>query len=321
MRLVVQIPCHNEAHTLPAVLADLPRTLPLIDEVLVVVVDDGSTDGTAEIATRLGVAQVVRHSTRRGLAAAFQSGINAALALGADVVCNTDGDHQYPGRELARVVDVVVRGEADLALGDRGATRDRRLPWSKRLLSRLGNWVVRSLTGATVRDAPSGLRALSSELALRLYLTQGFSHTIETIVLASAWGLRIAELPIATHAPTRPSRLFARTHSYLLRSAAALLRGYASHRPLRAFGWMSVPLFGVALALGCRFLWHFLQSPGESRHVQSLILAAICAVVGTQTLFLGVLADTARTNRLLLEELRYRQRRAEWEAARARRQP
>lgn len=313
MKLVIQIPCFNEAQTLPRVLQDLPKTVPGFDEVEALVIDDGSSDATAEVARGLG-ATVVRHRGNRGLAHAFLTGLETALERGADVIVNTDGDHQYPGSAVAALVEPIVKGEADLVIGDRQTHSDPRIPGNKRLFYRLGNFVVRTATGVAVHDAPSGFRAMSRHFALGVYLTNPFSYTLETIFTAAEGRQPIAEVPIESNSATRESRLFRSLPQYIGRSASIIVTGYSMHNPLRAFGWLSVPFLSLGFVLGVRFLYFFLQDPARGGHVQSLILAAISIVVGAQILIFGMLGSLVRANRLLLQDIRTRVRRLELDA-------
>lgn len=314
MKLVVQIPCYNEAETLPAVLADLPRQIPGIDAIEVLVIDDGSRDGTAEIARAHGVARVVRHRGNRGLARTFLTGLETALDMGADIIVNTDGDHQYPGASIADLCGPILRGEADLVIGDRQTRTDPKVKANKRLFYDIGNFVVRTATGMSVHDAPSGFRAMSREFAMRVYLTNPFSYTLETIFAAAENRHPIHEVKITTNPATRPSRLFRGFVQYIGRSASIILQGYSMHNPLRAFGWLSLPFLVLGFGLGLRFIYYFLQNPNDSGHIQSLILASICIVVGAQIFIFGMLGSLVRANRLLLQDVRMRVRRLELHA-------
>jgi glycosyltransferase involved in cell wall biosynthesis len=314
MKLVVQIPCYNEAATLPAVLADMPASVPGIDSIEVLVIDDGSSDGTAEVARAHGATRVVRHRGNRGLASTFLTGIETALEMDADVIVNTDGDHQYPGKSIAALVAPILAGEADLVIGDRQTQIDPKVPTKKRMFYDLGNFVVRTATGMSVHDAPSGFRAMSREFAMRVYLTNPFSYTLETIFAAAEAGQPIREVPITTNAATRPSRLFRGFLQYIGRSASIILQGYSMHNPLRAFGWLSLPFLLLGTGLGLRFLYYFVLAPDDTGHVQSLILASISIVVGAQIFIFGMLGSLVRANRLLLQDVRMRVRRLELHA-------
>ena len=311
MKLIIQIPCYNEADTLPSVLADIPRHIEGIDEIEVLVIDDGSKDGTAEVARAHGATHVVSHRGNRGLATTFLTGLEKSLELGADVIVNTDGDHQYPGSAIADLVRPIVAGEAELVIGDRQTHLDPKVKAQKRFFYGIGNFVVRTTTGVSVHDAPSGFRAMSRELAMRVFLTNPFSYTIETIFAAGEQRHAVREVPITSNAATRPSRLFKGFAQYIGRSASIIVQGYSMHNPLKAFGWLSAPFLGLGLVLGIRFVFFFIRDPDYSGHIQSLILAAICILVGVQILLFGMLGSLVRANRLLLQDVRMRVRRLE----------
>lgn len=311
MKVVIQIPCYNEADTLPSVLADMPRGIPGVDVIETLVIDDGSKDGTSEVARAHGVTRVVRNRGNKGLAATFLQGLETALEMGADVIVNTDGDHQYPGTKIAELVAPIVAGEADLVIGDRQTGQDTKVSGKKKFFYGVGNFVVRAVTGVSVHDAPSGFRAMSREFAMSAYLTNPFSYTIETIFSAAESRRPIREIPIASNPKTRESRLFSGIPQYLARSASIILQGYSMHNPLRAFAWVSFPFFVLGWAIGLRFLYYFVLDPNDSGHVQSLILAAIAIVVGAQIFIFGMLGSLVRANRLLLQDIRMRVRRLE----------
>jgi glycosyltransferase involved in cell wall biosynthesis len=311
MKVVIQIPCYEEAETLPTVLADLPTSIPGVDVIETVVIDDGSEDATSEVARAHGVTRVVRHRGNRGLASTFLTGLETALEMGADVIVNTDGDHQYPGRAIPDLVAPIVQGNADLVIGDRQTKLDPKVSAKKRFFYEIGNFVVRTATGVSVHDAPSGFRAMSREFALRVYLTNPFSYTIETIFAAAENRQPIREVPITTNPATRPSRLFRGLMQYIGRSASIIVQGYSMHNPVKAFGWLSAPFLLTGLALGLRFVYYFLRDPDYSGHIQSLILAAILILVGVQVLVFGLLGGLVRANRLLLQDIRMRVRKLE----------
>ncbi len=311
LKLVVQIPCLNEAQTLPLVLRDIPRHIPGV-EMLVLVVDDGSTDGTAEVARQLGVEHVVRHPFRRGLAAAFQTGVDAALSLGADIIVNTDGDNQYPQTRIPDLIAPIVRGEADIVIGDRQTATIAHFSPLKRWLQAVGSWVVRLASGTDVPDATSGFRAYSREAALRLNLFTRYTYTLETIIQAGKKGLRVAHVPITTNPQTRPSRLLRSNWDYIKRSAATIVRLYAVYEPLRTFAWLSLPFLLVGIALIGRYIFfYFTDQAGVGRYVQSVVLGGTALSVGFFVFVFGVLADLVATNRVLMEDVLYRVRRGE----------
>jgi glycosyltransferase involved in cell wall biosynthesis len=305
VKLIIQIPCHNEAATLPATLADLPRELPGIERIEVMVVDDGSTDETVAVAHACGVDHVVRLSGRQGLARAFMAGLDACVKLGADLIVNTDGDNQYQGGEVARLIAPIVAGRADMVVGARvGAGTEGWAP-GKRFLQRLGSWVVRQAAKTDLPDATSGFRAYNREAALSLVVISDFTYTLETIIQAGPKNLRLAHLPVATNQETRPSRLFSRTSQYVGRSAATIVRIYAMYQPLRLFVSLGLLLVGLGAAVGLRFLWFFVMEGGAG-HVQSLILAAVLSIVGFQVIVMGLVADLIAANRRIGEDVLYR---------------
>ncbi len=303
MKVVVQIPCFNEAETLPGVLADIPRAIEGVSQVLVLVIDDGSSDKTSDIAREAGADHVIRHPQNRGLAATFSTGLEQALALGADIIVNTDGDNQYPGAAIPDLVAPIVEGRADLVIGNRSPAADPNVPTGKRWMYRLGNHVVRQVTGMQVHDAPSGFRAMSRDFARHTHLTNAFSYTLETIFTAAERKVTLVEIPIKANPKLRESRLFGSLTEYVRRSAGIILKAYAMHKPMRAFGWISLPFLLLGVGLGFRFLYFFLEDPSRSGHIQSLILAAISTLVGVQIFIFGMLGELVRTNRLLLQKL------------------
>jgi glycosyltransferase involved in cell wall biosynthesis len=311
MKLVIQIPCFNEADTLPQVLADLPSELPGVERIETLVIDDGSTDGTPEVARRLGVTRVVSHHGNRGLARSFLTGLEVALEMGADVIVNTDGDHQYPGGSIGALIAPVVARQADLVIGDRRPMQDPRVSAHKKLFYWIGSFVVRSTSGVSVHDAPSGFRAMSREFAMSVHLTNPFSYTLETIFAAAEQRYPIREVDIRSNPVTRKSRLFTNIGVYMKRSASIIVQGYSMHNPLRAFGMLSLPFLLLGFVLGLRFVYFFVRDPDYSGHIQSLILAAISIIIGAQILIFGMLGSLVRANRLLLQDIRMRVRRLE----------
>lgn len=311
MKLVIQIPCLNEEASLPATLADLPRSLDGIDEIEVVVIDDGSTDGTADAARRFGVRHVVRAPVNQGLARAFSAGIDYALRLKADIIVNTDADGQYKGEQIARLIAPILHHEADIVVGDRQPGSLAHFSPFKRLLQVIGSWVVRQLSGTRIPDATSGFRAFSREAALKMNVVSGFTYTLETIIQAGKKQLLVTHVPIDVNPETRPSRLFPGIPAYLLRSTATLVRIYALYEPLRVFTAIGLALLAGASVLGGRFLMFFLFVDGGEGHIQSLILAAVLALAGFQTIMVGLLADLIGSSRRMLEDTLLRVRRLE----------
>ena len=310
MKLIIQIPCYNEEATLPATLADLPRELPGIDAIEYLIIDDGSRDRTVEVARQLGVHHIVRQKQNRGLAAAFQAGLEAALAAGADIVVNTDADNQYYGPDVAALVEPILDGRADIVVGDRGVAESEYFSPFKRRLQRLGSWVVERAAGIPIPDATSGFRAFGREAALRLTVLSEYTYTLETLIQAGTRGMNVVFVPIRTNPKTRRSRLIRSMPSFLALQAVTILRFYTMYRPLRVFMTAGAILLAVALMLGVRFLFYYAAGRGAG-HVQSLILAAALSIVGFQVGLIGLIADLVSLNRKMLEETLYRVRRAE----------
>ncbi len=311
MKLIIQIPCYNEEETLPAVLADLPDEVAGFDTVEWLVIDDGSHDRTVEVARAHGVHHVVRLPCNRGLAGAFLAGLDACVKLGADVIINTDGDNQYYGGDVPALTKPILAGEAEIVVGDRQVSGIPHFSKTKIALQHLGSWVVRLASATDVADAPSGFRAMTREIAMRTTLNNRFSYTLETIIQRGAAGRALSSVPIKTNPKTRDSRLFKGIRSYLKKSVTILVRIYTMHQPLRAFFMLSLPFFGLGLVLGVRWLYFYVTTIGPTGHVQSLIVAAISAVVGVQIVLFGLLGDLLATNRRLSEEVLYRVREME----------
>jgi len=308
-KLIIQIPCLNEAQTLPATLADLPRSIPGIDAIEVLVIDDGSRDGTADVARACGVDHIVRMRRNKGLAAAFTAGIDACLKAGADYIVNTDADNQYGGHEIPKLLEPLLRGDADICIGDRNIAELQTMSWRKRQLQRLGSWVVRQVSNTSVPDTTSGFRAYTRDAALRMHIVSEFSYTLESIIQAGKKRMAIAHVPVATNPRTRESRLFDSIFGYVKRSAATIVRIYAMYEPLKVFSYIGLAVFAVGFALALRFVYLYLTSfTGGGRYIQSLIFAAVLMIVGFQVLLIGLVADVISANRKLLEDVLYRVR-------------
>lgn len=311
MKLIIQIPCLNEEETLPFTLADLPRSIPGVDEIEVLVIDDGSTDRTVPVALEYGVHQIVRHTSRRGLAAAFRSGLDAALAAGADIIVNTDGDNQYSGHDIPRLIQPILHGMADVVVGDRRVTTIEHFSPTKKFLQVFGSSVVRTLSQTEVADTTSGFRAFSREAALRLNIVSEFTYTLETIIQCGHRKLAVTHVPIRTNRKLRESRLFKGIWSYVTKSMVTLVRIYTNYRPLKVFALVGITLVLGAFLLGVRYLLLRAGGSGEG-HVQSLLLATAIGVVGVQTIIFGLVADLMAANRRLMEETLYRVRKLEY---------
>jgi glycosyltransferase involved in cell wall biosynthesis len=308
MKLIIQIPCLNEAETLPATLADLPRAVPGIDVIETLVIDDGSRDGTAAVADRLGVDHLVQFRRRKGLAAAFMAGIDASLKAGADIIVNTDADNQYAGRDIARLVAPLLAGEADIVIGDRNIRVLAHMSWHKKALQRAGSWIVRQVSNTTVPDTTSGFRAYTREAALRMTIVSEFSYTLESIIQAGKKRMAIAHVEVGTNLRTRPSRLFDSLWGYLKQSGATIVRIYTMYEPLKVFTYIGATLFLVGFAVALRFLYSYFFTHYEPGKVQSLILSAVLMIVGFQVVLIGLVADVISGTRKLLEDLLYRVR-------------
>lgn len=310
MKLIIQIPCYNEAQFLPLAIQALPRQLDGIDALEVLVIDDGSSDNTAEIALQSGANHIVRLSQHAGLAAGFRAGLEACLKLGADLIVNTDADNQYNAEDIQHLINPILHGQAEIVVGDRDVATLAAFSPSKRLLQRLGSWVVGQFSGMRTPDATSGFRAFSREAALRTIVVSEYTYTLETLIQAGTRRMAVVYVPVRTNPQTRPSRLIQSLPDYLANSTQTILRAYTMYRPLKVFTFLSILLISGGLILGIRFLYFFLLRQGGG-HVQSLILAAILTIVGFQTLLIGLLADLVGFNRTILEELLYRLRRME----------
>ena len=311
LKLIVQIPAYNEEATIAQVIRDVPRALSGFAAIEVLVIDDGSLDRTVAEAQAAGADHILSLGYNRGLAFAFQAGLDAGLRQGADVIVNTDGDHQYPGEFIAALVKPILDQQADLVIGDRQVDQVKHFSPQKRLLERLGSLIVRRASGTSVPDAPSGFRAYSREAALRLFVTSDFSYTLDNLIQAGQRGLRVAHVPITTN-PTRPSKLHRGSWHFVKRQGATIVRAYATYEPLKTFFYLSLPFLLVAAMLFARLFIIFVRNdfalPGN---VQSLIVAVMALIVGFLVMIFGLLADRIGDSRRLLEEILYRQRRAE----------
>ncbi|HEY3203624.1 MAG TPA: glycosyltransferase family 2 protein [Thermoanaerobaculia bacterium] len=307
MKLVIQIPAFNEETTIGKALAALPRSMPGFSDVEILVIDDGSTDRTAELAREADASRVVRLSTNRGLAEAFSRGLSESVAMGADVVVNFDADLQYDPADIPALVAPILEDRADLTIGDRGPGKLPHFSPAKRLLQRAGSWVVRQASGIEVTDATSGFRALSREAARRINVFSRLTYTLETLIQAGYKGLRVVSVPVRAHPPVRPSRLFTSTAKYVLLQGSNVLRITALYKPLKIFSIASALFILAGLALGARFLGYYFFGENPAGHVQSLILAAVLVVVGFQTFLIALLADLVAINRRLLEEMKLKE--------------
>ena len=315
MKLVIQMPCLNESGTLAIAIGALPRVVPGFDQVEWLVIDDGSTDDTADLARRLGVDHVVRHSVNRGLATAFMTGMEHALKLGADVIVNTDADNQYEATDIPKLTAPILAGAADMVIGARPIAETEHFSWLKKKLQHLGSWAVRVASKTDVADAPSGFRAISREAALRLNVFNAYTYTLETIIQAGLSNLRVLSVPIRTNPDLRPSRLVKSIGSYVRRSLVTILRVFIIYRPLAFFLSAGALVGSVGLALAGRYLYFVAIGHGAG-HVQSVILASILLTLAALLGVLGVVGELVAVNRKLLERINVRVQRIELAHAR-----
>lgn len=305
MKLIIQIPCFNEAATLPIALAALPRQLEGFDSIEWLVIDDGSQDNTAEIARACGVDHIVRHSSNQGLARGFMSGLEACLRLGADIIVNTDADNQYNADDIPKLVAPILESQADIVVGARPIETIEHFSVSKKILQKLGSWVVRVASKTSIPDAPSGFRAMSRHAAKHMMVFNDYTYTLETIIQAGQKNMAITSVPIRVNKDLRPSRLVKSIPSYIKRSIGTIVRIFIIYRPFRFFSSIGSALFAAGFLLGLRFMWKFAHGEGDG-HIQSLILAALLLGMGFQTLLIAFVADLLAANRKLLEDIRYK---------------
>jgi len=308
MKLIIQIPCFNEEDILPKTLQQLPRELEGVDIVEFLVIDDGSQDGTAQVARQNGADHIVHLSRHLGLAHAFSAGLDACLKLGADIIVNTDADNQYPADQIKNLVQPILDGKSELVIGDRGVSKVAHFPGHKRALQKLGSRVLSAAAGFKIPDATSGFRALTRQVALETLVLSNYSYTLETLIQAGAKKMRVSFVPIKTNPPERPSRLFRSIRNYLVNSSVTIIRSFTMYRSLRIFTIISLFPILLGSAIGIRFLIFYLRGDGEGM-IQSLILAAILLIVGFVTFLIGLIADLVSFNRKILEEVLLRLRR------------
>jgi glycosyltransferase involved in cell wall biosynthesis len=309
-KLIIQIPCLNEAETLPQTLRDLPASIPGIDRIEILVIDDGSRDDTVGVARAHGVHHVVRFRRNQGLAAAFRAGIDAAIKLGADYIVNTDADNQYVGADIALLVQPLLDGRADIVIGDRNIQALQHLTPRRKRLQAIGSWVVRQVSGTQVPDTTSGFRAYTREAALQMTIVSDFSYTLESIIQAGKKRMAIAHVPIRTNPRMRESRLFDNAWTYIKASGATIVRIYSMYEPLKVFSYIGAAIFAAGLAISLRFLYYYVTGFGLG-HLQSLILSAVLMIVGFQVVLIGLVSDVMSGHRKLTEDLLYRVKKIE----------
>ncbi|HEY9396960.1 MAG TPA: glycosyltransferase family 2 protein [Burkholderiales bacterium] len=314
MKLIIQIPCYNEAETLAIALAALPRAVPGFDKVEWLVIDDGSRDQTVRVALQNGVDHVVRHTRNCGLARGFMTGLHECVRLGADVIVNTDADNQYCADDIPALTAPILTGQADIVIGARPIESIRHFSPVKKMLQKLGSYVVRVASRTSIPDAPSGFRAISRDAAQHLVVFNEYTYTLETIIQAGQKNMAIKSVPIRVNEDLRPSRLVKSIPSYINKSIATIIRIFVIYRPFRFFGSLGALLFFAGLLIGARFLYHYATGNGDG-HVQSLILASVLLGMGFQTVLVAFLADLLSANRKMLEDVRYKLNRAADDAA------
>lgn len=308
MKLIIQIPCFNEEMTLPLVLRELPKKIAGVDKIETLIINDGSHDRTAEIAKSLGADNILNLPKRRGLAFAFKAGLDAAIELGADIIVNTDGDNQYRGEDIARLIAPIVMHKADIVIGCRDIEDIKHFSLFKKILQRFGSFIVRQFSKTDIPDTTSGFRAYSREAAQRLNIFSSYTYTLETIIQAGRAGIPMAYIDIRTNDKLRESRLMKSISGYLTRSVTTILRLYLMYEPLKTFSILGLVFIIPGILLVARFLYFYLTA-GRSGHIQSLIIAAILIIMGFGTIFLGLLGDLISANRKLMEEILYRLKR------------
>lgn len=307
MKLFIQIPCYNEADHLPMTLSQIPHRIPGIDEIKILVIDDGSTDNTADVARQQGVHHLVRMKKNSGLARVFTAGLDACLRLGADIIVNTDADNQYQGADIIKLLQPILDGTADVVVGDRNTKDVQHFSYTKKRLQTIGSWVVRQVSGTDIMDATSGFRAFTREAALQMNVISQFTYTLETIIQSGKKNLAITHVSVRTNDKMRESRLFKSNWDYIKKSAATIVRIYTMYEPLKMFSYIGALIFASGFLIGVRFLIFYFFNSG-SGHIQSLILAAVLMMLGFQVFILGLMADIIGSNRQLIENVLYRVR-------------
>jgi glycosyltransferase involved in cell wall biosynthesis len=311
MKLIVQIPCFNEEKTLPRTIRGIPRKIDGLEEVELLIVDDGSTDRTLEVAKELGVHHIVKNTNNKGLARSFMAGLDAAIKLGAHVIVNTDGDNQYDGRDIPNLIAPILQGEADIVIGDRHTDKIPHFSLTKRKLQKIGSWVVRNLSETKVKDVTSGFRAYSREAALQMNIVSDYSYTLETVIQAGKKHLAVTNVAVRTNSKLRESRLFKSLRQYIVKSVITIIRMYTMFQPLRVFFLVGSILCLAGFTLALRFLYFYFFTPRPHGHIQSVILSAVLLIIGFLVLMIGIVADVISFNRRLIEEVLLRVRKME----------
>ncbi|MGN0495209.1 MAG: glycosyltransferase family 2 protein [Lachnospiraceae bacterium] len=312
MKLIIQIPCYNEAETLEIALNDLPKHIDGIDEIEYLIINDGSKDNTVEVARNWGVHYVVNFKRNKGLAKGFMAGLDACLRNGADIIVNTDADNQYNGDDIEKLVRPIIEGKTDIVIGERPIDQTEHFSPLKKKLQHFGSWVVRVASDSDIPDAPSGFRAYSREAALRINVTNEYTYTLETIVQAGREKIAQTSVPIRTNEELRPSRLFSSMFGYVKKSMVTIIRAFMMYKPLKFFTIIGIIPFLLGVGLGLRYVI-MLCIDGADGHVQSLILASILILMGFMTIIIGLQADIIARNRKLLEDIQYHVRKLDYE--------
>jgi glycosyltransferase involved in cell wall biosynthesis len=300
VKLIIQIPCFNEEHTLPETIGDLPDRIDGIDVIETLIIDDGSTDRTIEVAKELGVNHIIQNTNNRGLARSFRKGLDACLGLGADIIVNTDGDNQYAGGDIPKLVQPILEGKAEIVIGDRETHKIKRFSALKKFLQKLGSMVVRQLSGTDIPDVVSGFRAISRDAALKLNIISPYSYTIEMVIQAGKKSMAITHVPISINDKTRESRLFKSIPSFVGRQLSSMIRMYAMYEPLRVFFYIGLILSITGALPIIRFLYFYFTGTGAG-HLQSLVLGGVLLIIGFVTFMIGLVADLISFNRQLTE--------------------
>jgi len=304
MKLIIQIPCYNEEQTLSVTYSDLPKQIEGIDEIETLIINDGSTDNTVEVARKIGVNHIVNFNRNKGLARAFNAGVEKCLELGADIIVNTDADNQYCGQDIPALVRPILEGTADFVVGARPIAAIDHFSPLKKLLQKLGSWVVRVVSQTDIPDAPSGFRAISKDAAMQLNIFNKYTYTLETIIQAGQKNMAITSVPVRVNEDLRPSRLVKSISSYIKRSVFTIIRIFVVYKPFHFFMSIAVILLGLGILLGGRFLFYFMTGEGQG-HIQSVILSGVLLTMGCQTVLVAFLADIIAANRQLLERVNY----------------
>ena len=310
IKLIIQIPCYNEEETLPVTIKDLPRFIEGVDVIETLVIDDGSTDRTIEVAEKLGVDHIIRFNKNKGLARTFTAGLDAALKCGADIIVNTDGDNQYKGEDIPKLIKPILENKADIVVGDRCVNDIEHFSYIKKILQGIGSWGVRQLSGTDVADTTSGFRAYSKDAALRLNIVSPFTYTLESIIQAGKKHMKVVHVPVRTNEPLRESRLFKSIPSYIQRSIVTIIRMYTMFQPLKVFFYVGTTLFSLGSIGVLRFLYYYFTAGGVG-HIQSLIVSGVLIMLGFMLLMIGLVADIISFNRRLIEDTLYRVRKME----------